>query len=67
MQHNGNELPDLICEFLFREVKRLGGCLSERSAQENHRLDMGIDHILCTRFIGFSNVRVGHIPHFLHQ
>jgi len=46
MKHDGNEISYLICDFLFREVERLGGRPSEGSAQENHGLDVGIDHIL---------------------
>ena len=53
MEHDWNEVPDLICDCLPREVERLGGYPSERSAQENHRLNVGIDHLLCTRFTGF--------------
>jgi hypothetical protein len=67
MEHDRNEVPDLISDFLLCKFERLGGRSSEGSAQEDHRLNMGIDHILCTRFVGFLNVLGEHIPHFLRQ
>jgi len=46
MEHDRNEVPDLISDFLLCKFERLGGRSSEGSAQEDHRLNMGIDHIL---------------------